>query len=220
LAARSPFAEVLDQNAPARTAEAITLLFGVLGVATAAFQWTVSPWFRDLKLALAEWLVEREVFALLESNAPWWLLTHYPQANDLFTWLDGGLIIAYLLGGGFALGAVLGLGPWLAARLVNTASLTWQRLTLALTPLAAASVVLGLSMLTVTHLKAEHLWLAWLPPFRMTVLSLGGLASLWLALALLRTAAASWTRRALAFAAIVLPIALLTTIWCLVFFVW
>ncbi|MBI3148903.1 MAG: 4Fe-4S binding protein [Betaproteobacteria bacterium] len=220
LAARSPFAEVLDRNAPARTAEAVTLLFGVLGVATAAFQWTVSPWFRDLKLALAEWLVEREVFALLQSNAPWWLLTHYPQANDLFTWLDGGLIIAYLLGGGFALGAVLGLGPWLAARLVNTASLTWQRLTLALTPLAATSVILGLSMLTVTHLKAEHLWLGWLPAFRIALLSLGGLASLWLSLALLRTAAASRTRQALALAALLMPILLMTALWSLVLFVW
>ncbi|MCZ7655463.1 MAG: hypothetical protein M5R42_16250 [Rhodocyclaceae bacterium] len=37
----------------------------------------------------AEWLVEREWFGPLESNAPWWLLTHYPEANDVFTWLDG-----------------------------------------------------------------------------------------------------------------------------------
>jgi hypothetical protein len=98
---------------------------------------------------------------------PWWLLTHYPEASDLFTWLDGALILGYLLGGGFLLGSLLLIGPALAARLLETEHLTWQRFTLALTPLAAASVILGLSMLTVTHLKAEHLWLGWLPWFRI-----------------------------------------------------
>jgi len=93
-AARSPFAEVLDLDAPVRTPEALTLLFGVLGVATAAFQWTVSPWFLHIKLALADWLVEREHFALLDNDVPWWLLTHYPEARDLFTWLDGALILS------------------------------------------------------------------------------------------------------------------------------
>jgi len=217
---RSPFSEALTQTVTARTAEAITLLFGVLGVATAAFQWTVSPWFRDLKLALADWLMERNLFAPLESNAPWWMLTHYPEANDVFTWLDGGLILAYLLGGGFALGAVLGLGPLLAARLLRTPQLGWQRLTLALTPLAAASVILGLSMLTVSHLKAEHVWLGWLPAFRVMLLTLGAAGSLWLALQLIRKSRASKIASACALLAMSWPVALMTAIWSLVFFVW
>jgi hypothetical protein len=70
----------------------------MLGVAIGAFQWTVSPWFVALRQRAAEWLVEREVFWPLESNAPWWLLTHYPEANDVFTWLDGALILAYIGG--------------------------------------------------------------------------------------------------------------------------
>jgi hypothetical protein len=68
--------------------------------------------------------------------------------------------------------------------LLKTEALTWQRFTLALTPLAAASVILGLSMLTVSHLKAEHIWLGWLPYFRIGLLSAGCLGSLWLALQL------------------------------------
>ncbi|MDQ5904883.1 MAG: hypothetical protein QG672_2477, partial [Pseudomonadota bacterium] len=154
LSARSPFAEVLNLDAPARTPEAITLLFGVLGVATAAFQWTVSPWFQRIKLVLAEWLVDNDHYALLGNDAPWWLLTHYPEASDLFTWLDGALILAYLIGGGFLLGGLLWLSTALAAWLIKDSRLNWQRFTLALAPLAAASVILGLSMLTVSHLKA------------------------------------------------------------------
>jgi len=220
LAARSPFAEVLDLAVPARTADAATLLFGVLGVATAAFQWTVSPWFLQLKMAAADWLVDRNRFALLDNDVPWWLLTHYPDAGDLFTWLDGGLILAYLLLGGGLLGALLWTGPALAARLAGDARIDWRRLTLALTPLAAASVILGLSMLTVSHLKAEHLWLGWLPAFRVALLAGGGGASLWLAARLLAKPAAPPARRVLAAVAMLWPVALMTTLWSLVFFVW
>lgn len=218
--ARSPFSEILDPESPARTADALTLLFGVLGVATAAFQWTVSPWFLRIKLALAEWLVDNDHFALLGNDAPWWLLTHYPEANDMFTWLDGALILGYLLAGGFTLGALLWLGPALAARLLDDGQRSWQRLTLALTPLAAASVILGLSMLTVTHLKAEHFWLGWLPAARIALLAAGGAGAAWLALRLVGPAPAGRGARALAFLALIWPVALMTTIWSLVFFIW
>ena len=218
LSLRSPFAEVTNLDAPAKTPDALTLLFGVLGVATAAFQWTVSPLFLKAKLALADWLVEHDHFALLDNDVPWWLLTHYPEASDTFTWLDGSLILAYLLGGGFLLGAALWTGPALAAKIVADARCDWRRFTLALAPLASASVILGLTMLTVTHLKAEHLWLGWLPAFRITLLALGGLGSLLLAWRLLVAIAAP--RKPLAMLAMSLPVALMTVIWSLVFFVW
>jgi polyferredoxin len=220
LSLRSPFAEVLDLDAPARTPEAITLLFGVLGVATAAFQWTVSPWLLKAKLFLADWLVEREHFALLDNDVPWWLLTHYPEASDLFTWLDGVLILAYLLGGGALLGGLLWLGTALAARLLGDPRLNWQRFTLALAPLAAASVILGLSMLTVSHLKAEHFWLGWLPVFRVMLLSAGCLGALWLSAQLIRRAHAAGARQLLAGTAMLLPVGLMAMVWSLVFFVW
>lgn len=217
---RSPFSEVLDLAVEARTMDAITLLFGVLGVATAAFQWTVSPWFLQLKLGLAEWLVDHEHFGLLSDQVPWWLLTHYPEANDLFTWLDGALILAYLLLGGGLLGILLWLAPLLAGRLLNTANLGWQRFALSLTPLAAASVILGLSMLTVSHLKAEHVWLGWLPYARALLLSAGMLGSALLAGLLAARAPASRWRRLLAAGIMLWPTLLIGLIWYQVFFVW
>lgn len=218
--ARSPFSEILDFNNPARTPDALTLVYGVLGVATAAFQWTLSPWFLHAKLALADWLVEHDHFALLDNDVPWWLLTHYPEASDLFTWLDGALILAYLLGGGFLLGSLLLIGPAIAARLLKTEHLSWQRFTLALTPLAAASVILGLSMLTVTHLKAEHFWLGWLPTFRIALLSTGCLGSLWLTIQLILPSEANFAQKSISGLAMLLPVGLMATIWTLVFFVW
>ena len=218
--ARSPFAEILDLDAPAKTPDALTLVYGVLGVATAAFQWTLSPWLLNAKLALAEWLVDHDHFLLLDNDVPWWLLTHYPEASDLFTWLDGVLILGYLLGGGFLLGSLLLIGPAIASRLTVDKPLSWQRFTLALTPLAAASVILGLSMLTVSHLKAEHVWLGWLPAFRIALLGAGCLGSLALVFGLLRHAIGGLPRRLLAGVAMVWPIGLMATLWTLVFFVW
>jgi len=218
--ARSPFSEILDFNNPAKTPDALTLVYGVLGVATAAFQWTLSPWLLSAKLATADWLVDHDYFALLDNDVPWWLLTHYPEASDLFTWLDGALILAYLLGGGFLLGSLLLIGPAIAARVLKTDHLTWQRFTLALTPLAAASVILGLSMLTVTHLKAEHMWLGWLPYFRITLLSAGCLGSLWLASQLILRSTGNIGQKWSAGIAILWPVGLMATVWTLVFFVW
>ncbi len=227
--ARSPFSEILDFNNPAKTADALTLVYGILGVATAAFQWTLSPWLLSAKLAAADWLVDHNHFALLDNDVPWWMLTHYPEASDLFTWLDGALILAYLLGGGFLLGSLLLIGPAIAAKLLKTEHLTWQRFTLALTPLAAASVILGLSMLTVTHLKAEHIWLGWLPYFRIALLSAGCLGSLWLAFQLvLHPKSASCGARStgkigqksVAGLAMLWPVGLMATVWTLVFFIW
>ena len=218
--ARSPFSEILDFNNPAKTPDALTLVYGVLGVATAAFQWTLSPWLLSAKMTVAEWLVDHNHFALLDNDVPWWLLTHYPEASDLFTWLDGALILAYLLGGGFLLGSLLLIGPAIAARVLKTEHLTWQRFTLALTPLAAASVILGLSMLTVTHLKAEHLWLGWLPYVRIGLLAAGCLGSLWLAFQLALRSTGKNSQKWNACIAMLWPVGLMATVWTLVFFVW
>jgi hypothetical protein len=220
LATRLPGAEIIDLQSKTTTAEAITLLFGILGVATAAFQWTVNPWLVQTKLRIADWLIERDSFTLLQDNAPWWLLTHYPEANDIFTWLDGGLVLAYILGGGFLLGTALSIGPLLAARILRDARLPWQRLTMALAPFAGISVFLGLSMLTLTHLKAEHFPLGWVSDVRLGLLTLGVGSALWLALRLVMQAPAGWLRRMLAFTALAFPAALMTKVWHTVFFVW
>ena len=75
-------------------------------------------------------------------------------------------------------------------------------------------------MLTVSHLKAEHVWLGWLPVFRITLLAVGCLGSLWLALSLVRRATAGMLRRGAAFITMLFPTGLMATIWALVFFIW
>src|SRR5262249_22638330 len=119
---------------------------------------------------------------LLADNAPWWLLTHYPEANDVFTWLDGALIIAYIV----ATAAIVSVGVWgslclaAATRDGKTAERAC-RLSYALIPLAGLGVFLGLSSLTVTLAKAEGLSTVLVPYLRAGVLALGALWTLRLA---------------------------------------
>ncbi|WP_414691375.1 4Fe-4S binding protein [Noviherbaspirillum sp.] len=218
LAVRNPASEIINtRSKDVSHGEALTLIFGVLGIATAAFQWSSSRLFVQMKTAAATWLVEHDAFTLLRDNAPWWLLTHYPQANDVFTWLDGLCILVYILGGGTALGvAVLAL-IWLAARIANLPALPWRRLAMGLVPLAGMSVFLGLSMLTLGHLKAERVSLEWVAPVRILLLTAGsGFSALlgWRLLALRIS-----IRRLLAFAVYLLPVALIELVWVIAFFV-
>lgn len=217
LASRNPASEILNNgNLNATSAEAITLIFGLIGVATAAFHWSSSRWLVQVKTAAATWLIERDSLLLLQDNAPWWLLTHYPSANDVFTWLDGVVILAFILGGGLALGAAVLASISLAAWLADRANLSWQRLSLALVPLAGTGVFLGLSMLTLAHLKAEHVALDWVPPVRIILLAVGNGFSAWLGWRLIDATAS--VRRLSAFAVYALPLALITTIWAMAFF--
>ena len=216
LAPRSPNAEILGGPPPATT-EVLLLCFGVLGVAIGAFQWTVNPWFVRAKQAAAEWLVSRDILWPLADSPAWWLLTSYPEANDVFTWLDGIAILAYIGAVALVLGGATLLAVRGAARLAGA---DWRRLALGLVPLGGIGLFLGLSMMTVSQLRAEGIVLPWLPALRGVLLGLGLLWSAWLGLRLLRSAAPSPIRLGAAFLVWLMPLALAGSTWVLVFYVW
>ncbi|AYH45442.1 4Fe-4S binding protein [Azoarcus sp. DN11] len=220
LAARVPGSEVAQLDAQdADRWEVRLLVFGIIGTAIGAFQWSASPWFVRAKLAAAEWLVERDAFALLGDDIPWWLLTHYPEANDVFTWLDGLMILAYIGTTALLLGGWITLWLRVAAGLLGEAA-QHRRLAYALIPLGGAGVFLGLSGLTVTLLSAEGVILAMLPEARGTLLTAAALASLVLASLHLRRTPARLARRLAAFFAFATAAAAAVVPWVLMFYVW
>ena len=214
LTARSPNAEILTGPAPS-TSEAVLLLFGVIGTAVAAFQWTVNPWFIRLRQGAAQWLVSRDIFWPLESNAPWWLLTHQESVGDVFSWLDGAAILTYIGIVALALGGTCYACVRLAAHLVR---LDWRRLALALTPLAGIGLFLGLSMMTATHLRAEGIALGWLPWLRGALLALAVLWSGWLGLRLIAGKHPGMVRGVAAFATLAIAQASITAVWVHIFY--
>ncbi|MFA7269420.1 MAG: 4Fe-4S binding protein [Sterolibacterium sp.] len=182
LAPRSPNAEILGPS-QASTAEALLLVFGVFGVAMGAFRWSADPWFVTAKQMAAEWLVTHEILWPLQDSPAWWLLTRYPEANDVFTWLDGLAILAYIGGTTLLLGGSVFVSLAAAARL---ARLDWRRIALGLTPLGGASLFLGLSMMTLSQLRGEGVTFAWLVWARDAILACGVLWSLYLGFRLIR----------------------------------
>ena len=163
------------------------IVFGLLGVAIGAFHWSASPWFVAIRQAIAAWLIDRDIYWPLAENAPWWLLTHYPEQNDALSWLDGALLLAYigataLVWGGLTLAllalAVRAAGPWRSQRLHHLAQ--------ALIPLAGVGVFLGLSTITLTLLRGEGVVLPWVNTLRLVLLLAASAWSLALAWRILR----------------------------------
>lgn len=215
LSLRSPNTEILaqpaDDAAEADRWPARLLVFGMLGVALGAFQWSASPWLVTAKQAAATWMIDRDIWWPFDETGYWWLFTHYPEVNDVFTWLDGGMLLAYVAAETLIVGGWI----WLCLKLSGAlAGLPWQRLALTLIPLAGTSVFVGLSLLTTSQLSGEQVLLPWANQARMTLLVF---AALWCASLAWRLANRNRIAAALGISiAAALPIAA----WGMQFFVW
>ncbi len=224
---RVPGQEVLHRAGPKTSRwDAALLLFGVMGLAMGAFQWTASPWFVWLKTKLAEHLIAGEHFALFDDQIPWWILTHSPATGDVFSYLDGVCILLYL---GLASGLIGGLSvalQKLATRCLQTPQgelpLPWQDLCMALIPMGGIGLFLGLSMMSLSHLRAEGVIFSWVAQARAGMLLIAVLWSCTLAWKLIRTRAASVAlgRQMLAMSLFSLNLGLVLSCWLVQFFVW
>jgi hypothetical protein len=158
------------------------------------------------------------MFWPLDDGAPWWLLTHYPEVNDTFTWLDGGLVLAYIAVYALVLGGAAWLGLAAAARALGDFG-AWRRLAYGLTPLAGMSVFVGLSFLTTGQLGAEGWRPHWPNDVRMALLTLAAIWSGRLLLGLVATTL-SKPRRMLALGVSMAGIVPLLASWATMFYVW
>jgi hypothetical protein len=104
-ARRSPSHEIIHvAGTTPKPWETVLITFGLMGIAVGAFHWSASPWLVAIKETAAEGLVEMGQTWPLEASAPWWLLTNYPERNDVLTLLDGTVLVAYVLAIAFACG--------------------------------------------------------------------------------------------------------------------
>ena len=187
LTPRSPEVEIVevDEGSDWQTA---LIVFGLIGLAVGAFLWSASPWFVTLKQIAATWLVDRDIYWPLSQNAPWFILTHYPQVNDSFSWLDGATILLFIGGGALIVGGACFMGLWLAdcvlpaqesrsahnaaGRLLPSRFAGVHKLAQGLIPAAGIGVFLGLSATTLTLLQHEGMATGWANPVRFTLLAL------------------------------------------------
>jgi polyferredoxin len=188
LAAR-PVNDELARLGPesARAWDAALIVFGMIGLALGAFEWSATPAFVALRTAAVGVVADAGPAWLLADNAPWWLLTNYPAAHDVFTWLDGLLVIVWIAGSALVVGGWASLWLVIAGRFrPGRASANAIALAYALTPLAAAGLFVGLTGLTSTLAHAEGMRLHWAPAARASLLVLGAAWTLRLACRQLR----------------------------------
>ncbi len=219
LSMRAPSHEIVVVGAQAGKAwDTVLLLFGLMGIAIGAFHWSASPWFIELKGAVATWAVERGWDWLLGDGAPWWLLTHYPENNDVFTWLDGGLIVAYILATAAVLGSLVLACTWGGARALGRGVL--HHLALAYVPLGGCGMFIGLSAITASLLRPEGVPLGELDEARTLLLAGATLWSLGLARGIARRYPVSGARRAAAVLAVVAGTVPVLYAWALLLWLW
>jgi polyferredoxin len=219
LARRSPNHEIVhvagDMTNPWQSA---LILFGLLGVAAGAFYWSSSGVFVAIRQALADRLAESGVIWPLEPVLPWFLLTNYPELNDMMTPLDGVVLLLYI--GGIAIAAGLALSLCLAAATRICGAWSWPRFhhfVQGLVPVAGCGVFLGLSSLTVTMLKSEGIALPFVTALRATLLTGAGLWALWLGWSIAGTKTGSVARQLAATLAFAGAAALGCLIWAELF---
>ena len=213
LATRTPDSEILaTTKQQVRTTEAFTLIFGLLGVCTAAVNWAESKWFLALKTLLLN-----SFMAPMENHvAPWWLLANHPNELKVYTLLDGLGILFYILGGGALLGIAILAPIWLAVRIAANPMLSWQRLALALIPIAGVGIFLGLSSYTLTYLQHDGVNMAWAAYIQAGLLAIGSVFSIWLGAKMIYEH--HTLRTLLALVMFLLPIALMCIIWAAKYF--
>ncbi len=193
LAARSPESEIL-YIAEGSVWQTSLLVFGMMGLAVGAFLWSVSPWYITIKQYIAIWLVNHNVYWPLSSNAPWFVLTNYPQVNDSFSWLDGVVILTFIGITAAITGGALFISLWLTDKvlpytanpgvrdgngtLIRSRLSGLHKLAQGLIPVAGMGVFLGLSATTIKLLKHEGIAVGWANAVRFTLLAMAVLWSL------------------------------------------
>ncbi|HEY1735678.1 MAG TPA: 4Fe-4S binding protein [Methylovirgula sp.] len=219
---RSPTHEIVSvAGANPKPWETVLILFGLMGVAVGAFHWGASPWFIELKQASALWLIDHGFTWILDVQPPWWLLTHYPDHNDVMTLLDGALLLFYIFATAIVMGMLLSLSLAAAVRAAGPwSNPPFHHFAQALIPLAACGVILGLSALSVTLLRGEGLSMSFVPALRIALLAGAGLWSLVLCWQIAGIYAESTLRKVMSSLFFSFAVAVGIASWVLLFFLW
>ncbi|MGQ5522022.1 4Fe-4S binding protein [Chitinimonas sp. PSY-7] len=221
LEGRLPNSEILGQGRQdANLWQSLLLIFGMIGLAMGAFEWSASPWLIHTKQYLAEWLIERDILWPFNDSAPWWLLTHYPELNDSFSWLDGAVLLGYMLGNMLVLGGIVTGLLMLATRILGAGRTVFHHLALSLVPLAGCGLFVGLTATTVTLLKAEHVPLFWVSPTRAILLATATLWTLYLGWRICSQYSNTLTRCTLAWLCLTLACGVIDLGWITWFWLW
>ncbi len=95
---RNPNAMRLSLRRPGQELEGISgyepslyevlFLFGATGLALGAFYWQASPLYIQYKMALGRAFLDLGLGGFIGKSGPWWIMVNYPEAGEVFNYLD------------------------------------------------------------------------------------------------------------------------------------
>jgi len=221
LTARPPNEEIVTFGAEKNSVwEMRLLLYGMIGVAAGAFTWTVNPLFPRFYLIMASWCVNHHLDFLLNANAPWFILTNYPDNNDSFTWIYGFCVAFYILASGVLFGGIISLALSLIGFISRKGKALKLHLAQGYIPIAGTGLFLGLSATTVKLLGYDGIHLGRVGDIRAFLLLGGALWSLYLGGRILRRYKISAGRFAASYILYALCLAPITAAWLFMFWIW
>ncbi len=221
---RSPNEEILrDGHTNQSIYTSLLIIYGLCGIALAAFQWTNSFWLNHMRDVVESWLLVHNIMWVFNTNAPWWIFTNYPEEHDVFTWIFGIELIIYIAGIGFIIGSTILLLISITAKIANSGYKlsVFNHLSQSLIPLGGCSVFIGLFALTVTLLqKYANLGFVWINDFKALMLALSTIWSIWLAYKIIRQYSTSTWRTISSLCFMFIVFGIINYSWLLVLHIW
>jgi hypothetical protein len=223
LTLRSPNEEVVKYGGIKNSFfESLLIIFGLCGIALAAFQWTNSFWFQHFRDVVDSWFLTHQLTSVFNTNVPWWVFTHYPERGDVFSWIYGCEVIAYILLMGFFIGMALTALVCLAVKITGKLTLLrFNHLTQAFIPLGGCTVFIGLLGNT-THLLRKYANIAFVEEntFKYALLVIATLWALLLSNSIIKQYTASFCRRIGSLTCMLVSSFIICYFWILILHIW
>jgi hypothetical protein len=220
---RSPHEEIVVYGGEKNSIyESLLIVFGLCGLALAAFQWSNSFWFSHFQEVVDSWFLAHQITGVFNTNAPWWIFTNYPERGDVFSWAYGGEVVFYILSIGLGIGSLLTTLIMAATKITGSFTLTrFNHLTQSLIPLGGMTVFIGLFANTVNLLqKYANLGFIWINDLKLTLLALAAIGSFFLAYKIIKNQTLSTIRRILGLSIMTLNFLIIYYFWILMLTVW
>jgi len=147
---RRPGLEVEDIKSREPDIGEVLFLFSATGLALGAFHWQVNPVYIQYKQAVGGFLLNIGLGDLIGRSGPWWIMVNFPEAGEVFNWLDIISISTFMFGSMIIVAGILLLLTSLSALILKEKDgviATITRLGYLYAPVALVSIVMGLGLI-------------------------------------------------------------------------